>query len=186
MKFKVGDKVKVTATKKRLEKICIIFEDLRGIIGKIIKIVNNDVLSIVIDVGPEYGGSWYVAEQDLELVESAPESKTIRTFSTGATRDTDLNKLDYEGFLSSLVLERYAEYLNKHRVQSDGQLRDSDNWQKGIPKDIYIKSAWRHFMAFWKVHRGYKDESWIEDSICAVLFNCMGYLHEHLKEKNEV
>ena len=40
----------------------------------------------------------------------------IRTFETGATRDTELGKLDYEGFLSPTVLKAYAEYLNKHRV----------------------------------------------------------------------
>ena len=54
----------------------------------------------------------------------------MRTFDTGATRDSDNDKLDYEGFLSPLVLRRYAEYLHKHRKQSDGKIRTSDNWQK--------------------------------------------------------
>ena len=58
----------------------------------------------------------------------------MRNFDTGATRDVDTNKLDFEGFLSPVVLERYAEYMHKNRVQADGNLRDSDNWQKGIPK----------------------------------------------------
>ena len=69
----------------------------------------------------------------------------VRTFDTGATRDTDDGKLDYEGFISPLVLERFARYMHTHRLQPDGTLRDSDNWQKGIPRDQYIKSAWRHF-----------------------------------------
>ena len=43
-----------------------------------------------------------------------------RQFSTGATRDTDEGKYDYEGFFSPLVLERYGEYMNKHRQQSAG------------------------------------------------------------------
>lgn len=115
----------------------------------------------------------------------------MRKFDTGATRDTDINKLDYEGFLSPLVLERYAQYLNKHRTQADGQVRDSDNWQKGIPKDVYMKSCWRHFIGWWTGHRNPEkppttrnwDEAF-EDSMCAVLFNTMGYLHELLKEKN--
>jgi ATP:corrinoid adenosyltransferase len=112
----------------------------------------------------------------------------MRTFSTGATRDNDEMKIDYEGFLSPLVLERYGRYLSKHRVQADGKLRDSDNWQKGIPKTAYMKSAWRHFLNMWKSHR-YEvvrtDEmnEAFEDSICAVLFNVMGYLHETLREK---
>jgi len=108
----------------------------------------------------------------------------IRKFDTGATRDTEENKLDYEGFLSPRVLERYAKYMDKHRVQSDGTLRTSDNWQKGIPKDVYIKSAHRHFVDWWKEHRGYKSREGLEDALCGVLFNTMGYLYEVLKNKN--
>lgn len=112
---------------------------------------------------------------------SEDEAKLIRTFSTGATRDNDTNKIDYEGFLSPLVLERFGEYMLKHQFQADGKKRDSDNWQKGIPKDAYIKSGFRHFMAWWKEHRGIKTDDGIEDDICALIFNAMGYLHEHLK-----
>ena len=109
----------------------------------------------------------------------------IRTFPTGATRDTDADKLDFEGFLSPLVLVRYAEYMNKHRKQSDGQLRDSDNWQKGIPQAQYMKSAWRHFMDWWLEHRGHKSREGLEDALCGLLFNVAGYLHESLKVKQE-
>ena len=105
----------------------------------------------------------------------------MRQFKTGATRDNDTNKIDYEGFLSPLVLERFGEYMLKHQFQADGKKRDSDNWQKGIPKDAYIKSGFRHFMAWWKEHRGIKTDDGIEDDICALIFNAMGYLHEHLK-----
>ena len=68
----------------------------------------------------------------------------MRNFETGATRDSDVGKLDYEGFLCPLVLERYAQYLHKHRQTANG-MRDSDNWQNGIPRDVYIKSASMHF-----------------------------------------
>ena len=108
----------------------------------------------------------------------------IRKFETGATRDTDEGKYDYEGFLSPLVIERFGEYMNKHRKQSDGSLRDSDNWQKGIPKTAYMKSLWRHFMDLWKEHRGLKSREGIEDALMAILFNVMGYAHEILKEKD--
>ena len=107
----------------------------------------------------------------------------MRTFDTGATRDTETGKLDYEGFLSPLVLERFAEYMNKHRVQADGTLRDSDNWQKGIPKEAYMKSGWRHFMDWWKEHRGHESREGLEEALCAVIFNAQGYLHEVLCEK---
>ncbi len=108
----------------------------------------------------------------------------IREFSTGATRDTDNGKLDPEAFLSPLVLERYSEYLHKHRRQTDGSLRDGDNWQKGIPLAVYMKSKWRHFLATWKLHRGYKDPADLEESLCAELFNTFGYLHELLVTKH--
>lgn len=107
----------------------------------------------------------------------------IRKFETGATRDTDAGKLDFEGFLSPLVLERYAEYMDKNRQQRDGTYRDSDNWQKGIPFVAYAKSLWRHFFAFWKRHRGYTANESLEDSLCAILFNTSGYLHETLKAR---
>lgn len=112
-----------------------------------------------------------------------PKTKNlnIRTFETGATRDIDKDKYDYEGFLSPLVLERYAEYMHKNRVQSNGTLRDSDNWQKGIPLSQYMKSLTRHFMEFWKAHRIGKGNR--EELLCAIMFNTMGYLFELLKEK---
>lgn len=111
----------------------------------------------------------------------------MRNFESGATRDNDKDKLDYEGFLSPLVLKRYAEYLNKHRTQSDGKLRDSDNWQGLFGEkhfDICMKSALRHFMDWWMEHReGSGSEIGIEESICAVMFNAQAYLFKILKEK---
>ena len=108
-----------------------------------------------------------------------------RTFDTGATRDTQDGKLDFEGFLSPLVMKRYAEYLNGHRTMKDGSTRDSDNWQKGIPLDVYMKSAFRHFMDMWMIHRKWNPDlgSFMEDAMCGLLFNTMGYLHERLKAK---
>ena len=108
----------------------------------------------------------------------------MRNFDTGATRDTDEGKYDYEGFLSPLVLERFGEYMNKNRIQADGATRDSDNWQKGIPMDAYMKSGWRHFMDWWRIHR--LPERWgdgLEEALCALMFNVMGYLHEILKRR---
>lgn len=109
--------------------------------------------------------------------------KTIRTFKTGATRNTEIGKHDPEGFISPLVIERFCEYMNKHRRQSDGNIRDSDNWQKGIPKSAYIKSGWRHFLDWWKEHRGHKSRDGLENALCGLLFNVQGYLFEILKEK---
>jgi len=112
----------------------------------------------------------------------------MRQFETGATRDNEGNKLDYEGFLSPAVLVRYAKYMHRHRKQANGKLRASDNWQKGIPIDVYMKSIFRHFMDIWLHHRhkSYLSNSGdIEESLCAEMFNVMGMLHEILKENKE-
>lgn len=119
------------------------------------------------------------------------EARATRTFETGATRDTDEGKLDYEGFLSEPVLRRYAEYMHKNRIQSDGKVRDSDNWQKGMPIVQYMKSLWRHFMDVWRHHRHglshpehAADWDAEEEALCGVMFNSMGMLHELLKRRN--
>ena len=107
----------------------------------------------------------------------------MRQFNSGATRNEDADRIDYEGFLSPIVLRRYAQYMNGHRIQADGQLRDSDNWQKGIPKKAHIKGLWRHLMDLWLHHRGYGKlaRHSIEDALCAIIFNACGYLYEILK-----
>jgi len=121
-------------------------------------------------------------------LETYLEKLDMRTFETGATRDTDEGKYDYEGFLSPLVLRRYAEYMHKHRKQADGKIRASDNWQNGIPTEQYMKSMWRHFMEVWEFHRirlnnkpTITNLDDLQDTLCALLFNVMGYLHEEIK-----
>ena len=114
-----------------------------------------------------------------------PEQSVGRTFSTGATRDTDAGKLDYEGFLSPLVLKAFAEYMHEKRTMPDGTFRASDNWQKGIPLDAYMKSMWRHFFDVWQSHRNgeiYGDV--IKTELLALLFNVQGYLHELIKRQH--
>ena len=111
-------------------------------------------------------------------------SASVRTFDTGATRDLDATKPDYEGFLSPLVIRRYGEYMHRNRTLPDGSMRDSDNWQAGIPLKVYAKSFWRHALDFWCAHRGVPIADSIEDALCAVLFNASGYLHEVLKAKS--
>lgn len=122
----------------------------------------------------------------------ASDDGKVRTFDTGATRDTAEGKYDPEGFLSPLVIDRFCEYMHKNRTMSDGSLRDSDNWQKGMGFSVMIKSLWRHFKDVWTLHRGYKvirEEKGrtivvdMEDALCGVMFNSMGYLHEILVKK---
>ncbi len=117
----------------------------------------------------------------------------MRVFASGATRDTDDLKNDYEAFLSPLVLEAYGDYMTAHCVQADGTVRDGDNWQKGIPKGAYMKSLLRHVLVVWKLWRGWpvRAESvggtlqavTLKAALCACLFNVMGLLHELLRDE---
>lgn len=119
------------------------------------------------------------------------KNEVMRQFNTGATRNADTERIDPEGFLKPAVLESYFAYMHKNRFQKDGNIRESDNWQLGIPQRAYMKSLWRHFFDVWKRHRGngnqakeqpalqYRDEQIIEDCN-AIIFNAMGYLSEEL------
>lgn len=108
-----------------------------------------------------------------------------RTFSTGATRGDDSGKLDFEGFLSPVVLERFAEYMHEMRLKdipAGKAIRESDNWQKGMPFVTYMKSMLRHVFHVWRLHRaGARDGKELQDALCAVFFNVQGYLHESLR-----
>lgn len=120
-------------------------------------------------------------------LETTEDNGVLRGFSTGATRDTAEGKLDYEGFLSPLVLHTFAVHMMRHQKDSAGGMRESDNWQKGIPNDIYMKSMFRHFFDVWANHRRVLPvrKERIITAICALLFNVMGYLHEYLKANPE-
>lgn len=127
-------------------------------------------------------GEWALVNNplDTEKLEGA-----IRKFNTGATRDLDDTKHDFEGFQSPLVNHRFAEYMTQHRVQKDGSIRASDNWQKGIPLEAYIKSLVRHVEDLRLHHDGFgplATES-LENSLCAIIFNANGYLFETLKNR---
>lgn len=102
----------------------------------------------------------------------------VRTFETGATRDSAEGKMELAGYLSPLVIKRYGEYMLKHQYQSDGVRRAAGNWKKGIPLEAYMESLTRHHLDVWLHHEGYSSEARedIEEALCAVIFNSMGYL----------
>jgi len=114
-------------------------------------------------------------------------TSTPRYFEGGAYRDEDASKLDFEGYLSPIVLQAYGQYMKKHQVQSDGQIRESDNWQAGFGDkhlDVCMKSAWRHFHDLWMEHRGYKSRDGIDEAINGLLFNIMAYYKKVLEDRN--
>ncbi len=114
------------------------------------------------------------------------EKSQIRKFDTGASRDSDEGKYDYEAFLSPIVIEAYAKYMNKNRKMSDGSLREGDNWQAGFGDnhyDVCMKSGFRHFIDLWMEHRKLKSREGIDNAICGILFNVMAYYHKLLKDR---
>ena len=113
-------------------------------------------------------------------------SPAIRTFGTGATRNVDSSRIDPEGFLSPQVILEFSNYMNTNRIQVDGSVRSSDNWQKGIPLDAYMKSMWRHFLEVWLIHRAEaSDDTKMRQALCGVMFNAMGYLFEILMKREK-
>jgi hypothetical protein len=105
----------------------------------------------------------------------------MATFDTGATRDLSDDKFDFEGFLSPTVIEAFAAYMHANRTTAAGQ-RASDNWQKGIPFDKYMKALWRHFHAAWKAHRKDPSSPMLLIDLMGIMFNAQGYAHEYLKK----
>ena len=171
--FKIGDRVRVVDG---------FMKDNEGVIAEL-PAKHSDRYIVYIS-----GGRFGIPRQHLEpVVKLGPQdAPPIRTFESGATRDTDQGKLDYVKALSPIVLRRYVQYLDKHRLQPDGSYRDFDNWKSGIPLDVYRSSTGRHFMDAWLLTEGHATSDnhgpvEIQDALCAQLFNIMGQLHELLK-----
>lgn len=105
-----------------------------------------------------------------------------------ATRDSNTNKLDFVGFFDQNVLESYANYMNKHRLQADGTLRDSDNWKSYFGEEHYkvcFESAFRHFWDWWHEHNGEPSRDGIDEAINGLLFNIFAYQSKRLKEQRD-
>lgn len=113
----------------------------------------------------------------------------MRTFETGATRNVEVDP-DYHGFFSPLAMHAYGEYMHAHRLQADGSLRDSDNWQKGMPVDVCVRSLRRHTHDVELIADGYpelarsdpRDEHTWRAHLSAIIFNAQVLLHQSMKE----
>jgi hypothetical protein len=80
----------------------------------------------------------------------------------------------------------YSEYMNRKRQTSEG-VRASDNWQKGIPKEVLMQSLLRHVMDLWLHHRdggaeAVEDES---ESLCAMFFNVQALMLDYLRQSSD-
>jgi len=133
---------------------------------------------------------WYKGKVDVEYIESiikTEDNGKMRRFASGASRDTGTDKLQYDKFLSPIVLKAFAEFMHTKREMPDGP-RQGDNWQKGIPLEVYMESMSRHYMDTWLINRGYHGavEDDLVTTLVSLMFNVHGMLHEVLKKKSEV
>lgn len=117
----------------------------------------------------------------------------IRTFDTGATRDTATGKFELAKYLSPAFINGFARYMNKHQVQSNGERRAGDNWQLGMPEETCLESLRRHEHDFWAILRGWtvRDEKGaevtLEDAAYGLVFNIQIIMHQrHIAAKGKV
>jgi hypothetical protein len=111
---------------------------------------------------------------DARIKEIADDAKTdddgvLRSFDTGATRDTGGNKLVFNKFLSAQAIEQYCRYMNMNRLQSDGKLRDGDNWttmKHGRKKNSGETMSFRHGNMKWNTLADSVGSSSILLAIC--------------------
>lgn len=123
--------------------------------------------------------------EDLAFPADATDRK-IRRFDTGATRDVDADKLDFDGFIHPLCELNFAKYMHRHRLQPDGKLRDSANWTKGMPRKEYLKSLMRHVHDLRLHMHGHGEEARepILEALAAIRFNVDGLTLEILKDRD--
>lgn len=116
-------------------------------------------------------------------------SGEIRSFDTGATRDNDNGKLNFEGALSPSVLWAFTAYMASHSVMKDGTVRAADNWQKGFPDDVLFQCLMRHVFDLWMLHRGHDvirpedghEVDW-NDALGGAMFNLQAIWHKQLND----
>ena len=109
----------------------------------------------------------------------------MRKFSSGATRNED-SGLEYAGFLSPLVMQEFATYMHRHRLQADGQIRSSRNWRKGMSVESYEESLMRHAVDAWLILEGFptKAREDLAAALCGIMFNTGGLLHEFILQRD--
>lgn len=124
-----------------------------------------------------------------DLSQAAPPP-SVRTFTSGATRDQNATKFAYTRHLDPAVLTSFVAYMHKHRIHSDGTPREPDNWKHGFGLPTLMESLGRHFWELWTRHEDNipfgKMPDYLSDTerkalleACnGILFNTMSYMRE--------
>lgn len=128
----------------------------------------------------------------------------IRTFNTGANRNSDVGKVRYHGALSPLFVKGYGEYIEENSLLPDGTRRSNGNWQNlfGTPEEheeVCNESKYRHYEDYRLIKDGFLEQSrpYLEDGITNVidaklkslygdLFNTQAIIFKLLLEKQKM
>ncbi len=125
--------------------------------------MNNKGVVVVSNVRPVDGSE---VEEDNKIFE----------FDSGAVRTSE-PMFDPEGFMSPVVIRAFSIYMEKHRTQANGNIRNSDNWQKGMSKARYMRSMTRHWLDVWTEWRSPScSQEKLLDCLCALFFNVQGMM----------
>ena len=112
-----------------------------------------------------------------------PQNKAaFRTSSSGATRDLNDGKKQYDKFIHPLVIERFADYMQGKRAMPDGSSREGDNWWNGFPREWLIESMGRHYQDTLLHTKGFHEATTEDEetALCGLLFNVQSMLMEVL------
>jgi len=149
----------------------------------------STVVPICEAIAPTYGPTSLADIQKLTDELTKHPTKKIRAYETGAIRDSVDGKYNYAGFLHPLVVNQFAKYMHKHRVQPDGGLRDADNWQKGIPSKDCLEGLFRHFMDVWSHFNDIQpidfktgEKVSLVEALCAMSFNINAMILNEIKD----
>lgn len=126
-------------------------------------------------------GLWLTDEEK----ERYADNGTLRTFPGGATRDTAEGKPVPWRYGSAVTDKLFGEYMLKHQVQSDGEIRDGDNWKSGFGIAVLDDSLSRHVQDYRLIQEGNSHlarEQDVIEVLCAILFNVQALIKEHYEE----
>ena len=128
--------------------------------------------------GPEPGGTWAARPPGEPRWPDSETTKGFREFSSGASRDTAIGKLDVARYIHPLVIKRFAEYMLEKQEMPDGTTRTGDNWQKGIPPQELMSSLERHNLDIWLHMKGEGSvaEEPLDRALLGAFFNVMALM----------
>lgn len=98
--------------------------------------------------------------------------KKITTFKSGAIRDNQEGKPDFNETISWTAFNRYAKYMTGKKAKYG-----AGNFKKGIPTSSYVASMLRHVDKWMRNTYENGQDELNEDHLSAIVFNVFGIMH---------